>query len=231
MIARCKVLAHDAPTPSTSRIRIARPRGFDFAPVQFCGVELDTDEGPIEYPMSLASSPTRPWLEFAARRSDSTWKRAFAALAPGDEVEIDGPYGHFVLDETRDAALVAGGIGITPLKGMAEYHADKRLPTRMHLLYSSRDETEIAFRKELDDLSRADANLRVTHTLTRPAPDWTGAKGRIGPSMLKTAAASLRDPVWYVCGKPAMVSEMMATLRAAGVALDDVRYERFSGYD
>lgn len=231
MIAKVKVLATAAPTPSTHWIRLERPPGFDFEPVQFCGLEIETEEGGIEYPMSLASSPTRPWLEFGSRMSDSPWKRAFAALKVGDEVEVDGAYGHFVLDETRDAILVAGGIGITPLKGMAEYHADKSLPTQMRLLYSSRDETEIAFRKEVDALARNDPNLRVTHTLTRPTPDWRGAKGRIGPEMLAAAAEGLHDPVWYACGKPEMVTATLATLRAQGVRPEDVLYERFSGYE
>lgn len=230
MIARSKVLAAGTPTPSTSWIRIERPPGFDFAPVQFCGLELDTDDGPLEYPMSLASSPTRPWLEFGARKSGSPWKRAFAALRPGDEVEIDGPYGHFVLDATRDAVLVAGGIGITPLKGMAEYHADRALPTKMTLLYSSRDEDEIAFRPELERLAHDDTRLRVVHTLTRPASHWAGTKGRIDAGMLAASAHGMRAPKWYVCGKPDMVEGILGMLADAGVQRGDVLYEGFSGY-
>lgn len=231
MIARCKVLATGTPTPSTAWIRLERPPGFAFEPVQFCGVEIATDEGPVEYPMSLASSPTRPWLEFGARRSDSPWKRAFAALRPGDEVEIDGAYGHFVLDEDRDAVVVAGGIGITPLKGMAEYHADQRLPTRMTLLYSNRDATEIAFRAELDRLAADDPRLRVVHTLTRPDAAWTGTRGRIDGPMLLSATEGMREPKWYVCGKPEMVEDALRMLAANGVRRDDVIYERFRGYE
>src|SRR5438552_10097907 len=119
MIARCRVLESRALTPTSHAVRFEKPPGFDFLPVQFCGVELETDEGGIEYPMSLACSPTRPQLEFAARIvSGSPWKRAFAALRPGDVAEIDGAYGHFVLEEAHDAVLAAGGIGITPLHGM-----------------------------------------------------------------------------------------------------------------
>src|SRR6058998_1871466 len=65
-------------------------------------------------PMSLATSPTRPHLEYAVRLSESPYKRAFAALKPDDEVRVFGPIGDFVLHETRPAVLVAGGVGITP---------------------------------------------------------------------------------------------------------------------
>ncbi|HEX9816069.1 MAG TPA: hypothetical protein VGB18_03735, partial [Candidatus Thermoplasmatota archaeon] len=89
MIARCKVLASKAETPSVHDIKIEKPTGFDFAPVQFCGLEIATEQGAEEYSMSLACSPTKPYLEFGARISPSPWKKAFRALKPGDTVEID----------------------------------------------------------------------------------------------------------------------------------------------
>ena len=106
-----------------------RPQDFTFGATQFTFLRLLTDEGMEARPMSLASSPTRPRLEYAVRVSDSPYKRAFGALQPGDEVLVFGPIGDFVLHESRPAILVAGGIGITPLKGMAEYAADRALPT------------------------------------------------------------------------------------------------------
>src|SRR2546427_3164043 len=119
MIARTRVLSSKRLTPTTHGIRLEKPRGFAFRPVQYVGLEISTREGSEEYPMSLASSPTRDYLEFGARISPSPWKEGFRALSPGDEVEVDGPYGRFVLDESRDAVFVAGGIGRPPLKGMA----------------------------------------------------------------------------------------------------------------
>lgn len=109
MIFRAKVIESRALTPTVHGIKIEKPAGFTFQPVQFCGLEFETSEGSEEYSMSLACSPTKSYLEFGARIASGTpWKRAFAALKPGDEVEIDGAYGHFVLDETHDAVFVAG---------------------------------------------------------------------------------------------------------------------------
>ncbi|HEY6004606.1 MAG TPA: hypothetical protein VIV57_17160 [Anaeromyxobacter sp.] len=62
-------------------------------------------------PFSIASCPERPYLEFAARRSESELKRAFLALEPGDRVRISGPRGRFFLEEDAPGVLVAGGIG------------------------------------------------------------------------------------------------------------------------
>jgi hypothetical protein len=78
--------------------------------------------------MSLATSPTRPHLEYAVRLSDSDYKRAFASLRPGDDVIVFGPIGDFVLHETRPAILVAGGIGITPSKAWPNMPPTGRCP-------------------------------------------------------------------------------------------------------
>src|SRR5256885_15842566 len=97
-------------------------------------------------PTACATSPARPLPEYGVRLSDSAYKRAFAALRPDDEIRVFGPIGDFVLHETRPAVLVAGGVGITPLKGMAEYAADKALPIPIRLVYSHRSEAQILYR-------------------------------------------------------------------------------------
>jgi glycine betaine catabolism B len=219
-------------TPTVHGVKFEKPAGLDFAPVQFCGLELSTRDGPIEYPMSLACSPTRPALEFGARVSRSAWKEAFAALRPGDVAEVDGAYGHFLLDETSPAVFVAGGIGITPLKGMAEYAADRRLPVEVRLVYSNRDEEEIAYRSDLEELTRQNPRFRVYHTLTRvpTGSSWSGRRGRIDPGLLADASRGLSDPVYYVCGAPGLVQGTYAILQGLGVPPYRIRFEVFRGY-
>jgi glycine betaine catabolism B len=232
VIARVRVLESREVTPSVHSVRFEKPEGFDFAPVQFCGLELMTRAGSIEYPMSLACSPTRPHLEFGARVSPSPWKEAFAALKVGDVAEVDGAYGHFLLDETAPAILIAGGIGVTPLKGMAEYAADSRLPNEIRLLYSNRDEGEIAYRAELEALVRQNPRFQLIHTLTRlpEGSSWTGRRGRIDASLLEEIARGLTQPVYYVCGAPGMVQETYRALQAQGVAPERIKFEVFRGY-
>jgi ferredoxin-NADP reductase len=232
VIARVRVLESPRLTPTVHGVKFEKPPGFEFAPVQFCGLELSTRDGPIEYPMSLASSPTRPYLEFGARVSPSAWKEAFAALRPGDEAEVDGAYGHFVLDEESSAVFVAGGIGITPLKGMAEYAADRQLPIDVRLIYSNRNEEEIAYRAELDHLAQQNPRFKVYHTLTRTssASTWTGKQGRISLSLLDEASRGLSRPVFYLCGAPGMVQGTYRLLQGQGVSPDRIRFEIFRGY-
>jgi ferredoxin-NADP reductase len=219
-------------TPSTHEVVVKKPSGFDFLPVQFTFLTLKTDRGPDTRPMSPATSPTRQNLDYGVRISGSPYKRAFASLKPGDAVVVQGPFGDFLLDEERPAVFIAGGIGITPLKGMAEYAADKGLKIPIRLLYSNSTEDEIVYRNELDDLERRNPRFQVLHTLTGEtvSESWAGLRGRIRPDLLTKASAGLFRPVYYLSGKPRMVSAIFDLLVKEGVQQEDVRVEAFRGY-
>src|SRR6266704_2400167 len=200
---KVSVVSSRSLTPTTHAIQVEKPKAFIFGPTQFTFLQLQTEEGMDARPMSLATSPTRPHLEYAIRLSDSPYKRAFAALRSGDEVRVFGPIGDFVLHETRHAVLVAGGIGITPLKGMAEYAADKALPILIRLIYSNRSEDEIVYRRELEALETLNPHFRMLNTLTRTTDrGWRGATGRIDQELLHEATRDLADPIYYVSGTP-----------------------------
>ncbi|KRE67774.1 hypothetical protein ASG92_14170 [Arthrobacter sp. Soil736] len=218
-------------TPTTHAITVEKPEPFSFLPTQFTFLQLLTEAGVDARPMSLASGPTRPHLEYAVRLSDSWFKRAFAGLEPGNDVAVFGPIGTFVLDEERPAVLIAGGIGVTPLKGMAEYAADVVLHIPIRLVYSSRDETEIAYRDELDALEHQNPSFRVLHTLTRDYDaGWRGSTGRISRALLQEAASDLEDPVYYISGTTSMVVGILRLLRETGTSGDSIEVEAFRGY-
>jgi ferredoxin-NADP reductase len=166
------------------------------------------------------------------RISDSSFKRAFASLRPGDSVQLQGPFGHFLLEEDRPAVLLAGGIGITPLKGMAEYATDKALSIPVRLVYSNRSEDEILYLSELEELERRNRHFRMMHTRTSTEvpSEWKGAIGRIDAILLHRATEGLVRPIYYICGKPVMVAEMLGLLSKSGVSEEDVRVEAFRGY-
>ena len=222
-------------TPTAHGIELEKPEHFTFQPTQFTFLQLETSTGVDVRPMSLATSSTRPHLEYGVRLSDSAFKRAFAALQPGDTVVVQGPLGHYILDPSRPAVLMAGGIGITPLKGMAEYAADRELPIPVRLVYSNRTEEEIVYREELEALERGNPNFHAFHTLTRPGSDsWKGRTGRIGghggAGMLAEAAEGLDRPVYYLCGAPGFVEACYRSLVSSGVPEPDIRIEVFRGY-
>ena len=227
-----KVVESHRITPSIHKILLKKPDAFRFLPVQFTFLSMMTEEGMDTRPMSIATSPTRPNLEYAVRVSDSSYKSAFASLKPGDSVTVQGPYGDFILDEKRPAVLVAGGIGITPLKGMAEYAADRKLQIPVRLLYSNRTTDEIAYRPELEELEKHNPKFTVFHTVTgeNVSKDWEGLRGRINREYLLKASEGLERPNYYLCGTPSMVKACFDLLQCMEVSEHNVSYEVFRGY-
>ena len=219
------------PTPSTHAIRLRKPAGFRFRPTQFTFLGLRTPEGVDWRPMSLATSPTREHLEYAVRVSDSPFKRAFSRLSPGDPAWVRGPFGEFFLNETRPAVMIAGGIGITPLKGMAEYAADRGLEIPIRLLYSNRSEEEIVFRSELEALTERNPQFEIRLTLTgTPRGGWPGPPAAFpsGGSPNRSQASGTRCTTF--CGTPQFVEDQLALLSRMGVAEADLDWEPFRGY-
>jgi ferredoxin-NADP reductase len=184
---------------------------------------------------SLSSSPSETGrIDITCKISDTPFKQALAGLEPGDEAEVYGPLGAFLLDGNHSGIFLAGGIGITPFRGMFRYAADTGDIQERHLLYSARVPEELVFRRELDDMTRASPHLHVEYSVTRPTESkqpWEGRVGRISPQWIRETAASLQRPKFYVAGLPEMVAEMVNLLRGPlGVADDDIDYEMFRGY-
>jgi ferredoxin-NADP reductase len=204
MEAIVEVLASRPETPTIHAIRVARPEGFAFHASQAARLELGDDARPF----SIASGPERPYLEFATRRSESDFKRTFLALVPGDRVRIVGPRGRFLLDEQAPGVLVAGGIGITPMRSMLQHAADARLATPLTLLYASHDPTEIAFRADVNALARTVSELRILYAVSEATPGWQGRTGRVDADLLAEAAAGRPGAIYYAAGPPAFVERV-----------------------
>jgi ferredoxin-NADP reductase len=184
---------------------------------------------------SLSSSPTeRDRLSVTCRISDTPFKQALARLHPGDTAEVVGPLGLFLLDRARPSVFLAGGIGVTPFRGMLRYALDMRDPLPRRLLYSARVPEELVFRDQLDAMARSAPQLGVAYTVTRPgesALPWGGRIGRIDSEWVREAAGSLDRPKFYVTGLPSMVEESVAMLRGTlGISEDDIDFEVFRGF-
>jgi ferredoxin-NADP reductase len=234
MEAVVRVLESRRETPTTHSVKVSKPQGFSFKAGQFAKVQIETPEGPDDRFLSIACSPTTPYLEFAVRQSESSFKHVFCGLKPGDELAVEGPSGKFILDEGRGpVVMLSGGIGITPLKSMAEHAAEAGVAREITLLYSSRTPDEIVFREQLDRLEKLNPRFRVIHTITDasgggvPKRAWTG---RIDERLMLEARVMSEDAVYYVCGPPGLVRALKELLRGMGVADARIRRESFTGY-
>ena len=184
---------------------------------------------------SLSSSPTeRDEIAVTVKMTGSPFKEGLRNLRPGDRVLVFGPVGDLIYTPSRDSLFVAGGIGVTPFRGMLRYATDTGARRPITLLYSARTPEEFAFRSELDGIARSNPRVRVEYTVTRPKDSgvrWDGRVGRIDEAWLREALARLDHPKVYVVGLPEMAHEILTTLRdRLGVVEDDLEYEFFRGY-
>ena len=219
------VLMTWSPTPTIRAIRIAKPGGFRFQTSQAVRMIL----GDHYRPLSIASSPHRDHLEFAVRRSQSDFKKAFFALKEGDPVELFGPRGAFLLERERPVVMLAAGIGITPFRSMLQTVADEGGALDATLLYASGDPGEVAFRNEIDDLT-ARAGVRTVHSVSRAAPEsaWPHRVGRVDRPLVEEVLAP--GAVYYLAGPMPFVESMSRLLTDLGVSEGDLRLEMFRGY-
>lgn len=234
-----KLKRHEAIAEGTASFYFEKPPDFEFRPGQFADFTLiappETDaEGNIRS-FSIASAPFEEDLMIATRLRDTAFKRVLQAMAPGAEIQIEGPAGSLTLhtDPARPAVFLTGGIGITPFLSMVRQATRERLPYRIFLFYSNRRPEDAAFLKELQEMEKTNPNYRLIATITQPEKSrhsWPRERGHISKEMLAKSVPDLTAPVYYIAGPPAMVQALKEMLKNTGVKPSNVRSEEFAGY-
>jgi len=186
--------------------RIALPDDdtLDHDPGQFVEVSLF---GVGEAPISICSSPTRhDSFELCVRKA-GRFTAMMHQLKAGDEIGIRGPFGigfPVVPLEGNDILLIAGGLGIAPLRSLINYIIDNRRDFgKVDILLGCRDPQSMLFGDELDFWDKR-IDLNFCCSVDQAAPDWEGNVGLItglipGVTLdpLKTIAVACGPPVMY----------------------------------
>jgi predicted ferric reductase len=176
------------------------------------------------HPFSLSAAPNGEYLRITIKDlGDYTGE--LQALRAGTRVIAEGPYG--VLTGAKRSrpgvVLVAGGIGITPLRALLE-----ELPAhrgRLTLIYRARRWEEVVFRDELDELARRRG--ATVHYLV-------GARGRelprdpLSASTLQRLVPDIARRDVYLCGPLPMMDAVRRHLGTLRVPRNQIHLERFA---
>lgn len=205
---------------------------FDYLPGQFQFLTFDGGKGE-EHPFTISSSPTQSTYHTASIKESGDFTRRIGEVREGDFIAVQAPFGRFsyvLHPEEKDIVFIAGGIGITPFISMLRHMRDNRADKNLLLLYANNTEEDIAFRRELEELSAGNApRLRVVHVLAKPGENWNGERGRIDWQMIeKQVTGEFRGKVFYVCGPPLMMNALITAIIEHGVPSQQVRSERFA---
>lgn len=133
-----------------------------------------------------------------------------------------GPFGLFTdaVRQRERVALIAGGVGITPIRALIE-----AMPGDLVLLYRVLDEGDVVFRDELDELVR-DRGI-VMHYLLGSHRD-PGNAHLLSPAHLLSLVPDITERDVYVCGPPALSSLVERNVHATGVPLKYIYSESFA---
>ncbi len=207
------------------RILIVDPderRSFSFTPGQFVILELP---GIGEAPFSISSSPSRNGdLELCIRRAGRLTNFLFK-IARGAHVGIRGPFGNgFPMEAMhgQNVLLVAGGLGLAPLRAPIAYVQENRNRFGIvDIVYGTRNPSHLLFTYQYDQWNADDLNLHVI--VEQPTPDWHGHTGLITKRLEEMFAE--RDTEYFensyaiVCGPPVMFKFVCGMLNERNVPM------------
>lgn len=212
-----KILGVRKVTETEKLYEISLEKGeiLDHDPGQFVEVSI---LGIGEAPISICSSPTkRDSFELCVRAvSDGRFTGAMHRLEAGDELGIRGPFGAGFpaqLLQGYDLILVAGGLGIAPLRSLINYVIDNRREYgKVTILLGCKDPKSMLFGDEIEYWQeRLDINFSCT--VDRSDPEWKGNVGLI-TSLIPGVSIDSDRTYAVVCGPPIMYKFVIKELLA-----------------
>lgn len=178
-----------------------------------------------EVPVSISGDPDRPDLLRHTIRDVGGVTRSLAAARTGEVLTVRGPFGTAwdALDGAGgDVVIVAGGIGLAPLRpAVLQVLARRERFGRVHLLYGGRSEPELLYRRELETWrGRFDVDVQVT--VDHGTPGWRGHVGLV-TTLLQRARYDPATTLALVCGPEVMIRHVAAGLTDRGVPAGRIR--------
>jgi predicted ferric reductase len=176
------------------------------------------------HPFSISAVPDGRRLRITVKNIGD-FTSGVHSLKAGTPILVDGPFGKFTeRPANRKVLLIAGGIGITPIRPLAEEMAADGFDVRV--LYRAHSEGHLVFKKEMDVLS-VNLGVRVDYLVTQAGSNRSSRAAWFSPTNLARLVPDISDRVVYVCGPPGMMTAVRASLDALGVPSDQVRTEAF----
>lgn len=174
------------------------------------------------HPFSLSAPPDGNELRFTIKALGDDTTR-LQTVKPGTRFIMEGPYGGFLpfRSSGRKALFIAGGVGITPFRGIIE---DVRNPADFALLYRNRTPSDAIFR---DDLVALSDNLGFDLQLSFSGSTYNDPRP-FDKDRLSAFVPDLAQRDVFVVGSPRLISAARAGLRAAGVPANQIHYESFT---
>jgi len=217
----CRIRRTVAETRDTFTLELDAPAGDAIRPGQF---NMLYAFGVGEVPISASGDPARRDVLVHTIRAVGGVTRAMAGLRRGSALGVRGPYGTaWPLEAAagRDVVVVAGGIGLAPLRPVLHaITARRREFGQVVLLYGTRTPEDVLYRRELARWPAA-ARITVSVTVDHATREWPGEVGVV-TRLVARASFDAGRAVAFVCGPEVMIRFAVDALAQRGVAEERV---------
>jgi NAD(P)H-flavin reductase len=207
--------------PGVMTIELAPSAAFSFAAGQF---NMLYAFGLGEVAISLSGDPGNGNRIVHTVRAVGSVSAALTRLRSGMTIGVRGPYGSawpVTESEGGDIVIVAGGLGLAPLRpAIYAVLARRKRYGRVVVLYGARGPADILFRRELE-MWRRRLDVDITVTVDHAAADWRGNVGVV-PALIPRIPADPEHAVALVCGPEIMMRFAIDALRQRGLRTDQI---------
>ncbi|MCI4343125.1 MAG: FAD/NAD(P)-binding protein [Thermoplasmata archaeon] len=172
-----------------------------------------------EAAISVSGDPALPEALVHTVRTAGKISGALTGAAPGSTVGVRGPYGSgWPLEEAvgRDVVLVAGGLGLPPLRPVLyELLRHRERYGRIEVIYGARTPKDLVYYRQIQEW-RGRSDLRFQTTVDAAGRDWYGDVGLVTARVPDIRVEPART-VAFLCGPEVMMKFTAQALEARGV--------------
>jgi len=196
---------------------------------QYVSVEVPRYQPRLWRTYSIANAPRDDnTLEFHVRAVGAGWVSSALVrrVTKGDLLRVAAPMGSMTLNpaSTRDVLCVAGGVGLAPIKALAEELAGYNRTRWMHVFVGAVSRDDLYGLTELYQLAAQHPWMSIIPACSDD-PDFAGERGEIADVFARYGPWTTHD--CYVSGSASLVRSALRTLAADDVPPEHIRYDAF----
>jgi NAD(P)H-flavin reductase len=167
---------------------------------------------------SLANAPGRDFLEIHIKDNMRGGAGTYAMrnLKAGELVKGKGPFGGCIFEKTsNDIVLIAGGMGISPLKAIIEEAVNQQHIGAIRLYWGTNSEDDLYIDAELNELRNLNNNFFYHHTCSSPVTE-----------KILEVESNMNCAEVYIAGPPAMVAACIPVLMGKGARIESIHCDQ-----
>ena len=206
-------------------------RLFDYKAGQFIYLRvLDGNYSFEEHPFSLTSAPENPRTLTVSIKDSGDYTHIIQRIKAGTKVTVEGPYGGLgqpledIQNTDKSLVLFAGGVGVTPMLGILESLRQKKATNKAVLIWSLRNENELAYATELASFQKDMPNFTFV-------PFYSTQNGYLDAekteAIFKSTAVPYATSEFILCGPKGFMNTIESTLVSKNVPKQKIHFESF----